>query len=59
MFVLRGFNIVKKQKRVNDEKSYMGVPLTTFIIGKDSTIEKIIEKEKTKEYTKQIFEELE
>ena len=44
---------------VNDEKSYMGVSRTTFIIGEDGTIERIIEKVKTKEHTKQIFKELE
>jgi len=37
----------------------MGVSRTTFIIGEDGTIEKIIEKVKTKEHTKQIFKELE
>jgi len=37
----------------------MGVSRTTFIIGEDGTIERIIEKVKTKEHTKQIFKELE
>jgi len=34
-------------------------PVLPYIIGEDGTIEKIIEKVKTKEHTKQIFKELE
>ena len=37
----------------------MGVSRTTFIMCEDWAIEKIIEKVKTKEHTKQIFKELE
>ena len=39
-------------------KTYMGVLRSTFIIDADGKIEKIIEKVKTKEHTKQIYGEL-
>jgi len=39
-------------------KTYMGVLRKTFVIGEDGTIEKIMDKVKTKEHTRQIFEEL-
>ncbi len=39
-------------------KTYMGVLRSTFIIDSDGKIEKIIEKVKTKEHTKQIYGEL-
>lgn len=37
-------------------KTYMGIIRKTFIISEDGTIENIIEKVKTKEHSKQIFE---
>lgn len=39
-------------------KSYMGIIRKTFIINEEGYIEKIIEKVKTKEHSKQIFAEL-
>ncbi len=39
-------------------KSYMGIIRKTFIINEDGYVEKIIEKVKTKEHSKQIFDEL-
>jgi peroxiredoxin Q/BCP len=39
-------------------KSYQGVLRKTFIISEDQTIEKIIEKVKTKDHTNQIYQEL-
>jgi peroxiredoxin Q/BCP len=39
-------------------KKYMGLLRTTFIIDENGNIEKIIEKVKTKEHSKQIFKEL-
>ncbi len=39
-------------------KSYMGVLRKTFIIDENGIVEKIIEKVKTKEHSKQIFSEL-
>lgn len=39
-------------------KTYMGVLRKTFIINEEGLIEKIIEKVKTKEHSKQIFDEL-
>lgn len=39
-------------------KSYLGIIRKTFIINADGYIEKIIEKVKTKEHSKQIFTEL-
>ena len=39
-------------------KTYDGVLRKTFIISEDQTIEKIIEKVKTKDHTNQIFQEL-
>ena len=39
-------------------KTYMGILRKTFIIGPDGYVEKIIEKVKTKEHSKQIFTEL-
>lgn len=39
-------------------KSFMGIQRKTFIISEDGTVEKIIEKVKTKEHSKQIFTEL-
>jgi peroxiredoxin Q/BCP len=39
-------------------KTYMGVLRKTFIINEEGFIEKIIEKVKTKEHSKQIFAEL-
>jgi peroxiredoxin Q/BCP len=39
-------------------KSYMGILRKTFVIDPEGTILKIIEKVKTKEHSKQIFEEL-
>ena len=39
-------------------KSYMGILRKTFIINEDGYVEKILEKVKTKEHSKQIFEEL-
>jgi peroxiredoxin Q/BCP len=39
-------------------KSYMGILRKTFIIDEQGLIEKIIEKVKTKEHSRQIFQEL-
>ena len=39
-------------------KSYMGIIRKTFIINEEGYVEKIIEKVKTKEHSKQIFAEL-
>ena len=39
-------------------KSYMGILRKTFIIDKEGTIEKIIEKVKTNDHSRQIFNEL-
>lgn len=39
-------------------KSYLGIRRKTFIINEDGYVEKIIDKVKTKEHSKQIFEEL-
>ena len=39
-------------------KSFMGIQRKTFIISGNGTVEKIIEKVKTKEHSKQIFAEL-
>jgi peroxiredoxin Q/BCP len=39
-------------------KSYMGILRKTFIINEEGYVEKIIEKVKTKEHSKQIFTEL-
>ncbi len=39
-------------------KTYDGVLRKTFIISEDQTIEKVIEKVKTKDHTNQIFQEL-
>jgi thioredoxin-dependent peroxiredoxin len=39
-------------------KSYMGILRKTFIINEEGFVEKIIEKVKTKEHSKQIFDEL-
>jgi peroxiredoxin Q/BCP len=39
-------------------KTYMGILRKTFIINEDGYVEKIIEKVKTKEHSKQIFDEL-
>lgn len=39
-------------------KSYMGVLRKTFIVNEDGYVEKIIEKVKTNEHSKQIFAEL-
>ena len=39
-------------------KNYMGIIRKTFIINEEGYIEKIIEKVKTKEHSKQIFDEL-
>ena len=39
-------------------KSYMGVHRTTFIIGENGEIEKIIEKVRTKDHAQQIMEEM-
>ncbi|MEN8229706.1 MAG: thioredoxin-dependent thiol peroxidase [Bacteroidota bacterium] len=39
-------------------KSYLGIIRKTFVINEDGTVEKIIEKVKTKEHSKQIFEQL-
>ncbi len=39
-------------------KTYDGVLRKTFIIDENQTIEKIIEKVKTKDHTNQIFQEL-
>ena len=39
-------------------KSYLGIIRKTFIINEDGFVEKIIEKVKTKEHSKQIFAEL-
>ena len=39
-------------------KSYLGIIRKTFIINEDGFVEKIIEKVKTKEHSKQIFTEL-
>jgi len=39
-------------------KSYMGILRKTFIIDEEGYVEKIIEKVKTKEHSKQIFTEL-
>lgn len=38
-------------------KTFLGVKRMTFIISEDGFIEKIIEKVKTKDHTRQIFEE--
>ena len=39
-------------------KTYMGILRKTFIINEHGVVEKIIDKVKTKEHSKQIFEEL-
>jgi peroxiredoxin Q/BCP len=39
-------------------KTYMGILRKTYIINEEGYVEKIIEKVKTKEHSKQIFEEL-
>jgi len=39
-------------------KTYMGILRKTFLINEEGYVEKIIEKVKTKEHSKQIFEEL-
>ena len=39
-------------------KSYMGILRKTIVINEEGTVEKIIDKVKTKEHSKQIFEEL-
>ena len=39
-------------------KSYLGIRRKTFIINVDGYVEKIIDKVKTKEHSKQIFDEL-
>ena len=39
-------------------RSYMGILRKTYIINEKGTVEKIIEKVKTKEHSKQIFAEL-
>lgn len=39
-------------------KTYMGVLRKTFVIGEEGIIEKVFEKVKTKEHTRQIFQEL-
>lgn len=39
-------------------KSFLGIIRRTFIINEEGYVEKIIEKVKTKEHSKQIFEEL-
>jgi len=39
-------------------KSYLGILRKTFIIDEKGYVEKIIESVKTKEHSKQIFEEL-
>ena len=39
-------------------KSFLGIIRKTFIINEDGYVEKIIEKVKTKEHSKQIFAEL-
>jgi peroxiredoxin Q/BCP len=38
-------------------KSYMGILRKTFVISEEGTVEKIIEKVKTKEHSQQIFSE--
>jgi len=37
-------------------KEYEGILRTTFVINKDSIIEKVIDKVKTKDHTSQILE---
>ncbi len=39
-------------------KTYMGILRKTYIVNEDGVVEKIIDKVKTKEHSKQIFEEL-
>ena len=39
-------------------REYDGIHRTTFIIGKDGKLEKVITKVKTKDHTAQILEEL-
>jgi peroxiredoxin Q/BCP len=38
-------------------KTYLGILRKTYLIDKDGYVEKIIEKVKTKEHSKQIFSE--
>lgn len=44
-------------EKKNYGRTYMGIIRKTFIISGDGKIENIIEKVKTKEHTKQIFED--
>jgi len=44
-------------EKKNYGRTYMGIIRKTFIISEDGKIENIIEKVKTKEHTKQIFED--
>ena len=45
-------------EKKNYGKTYMGIIRKTFIINEEGYVEKIIEKVKTKEHSKQIFDEL-
>ncbi len=53
--LLKAYNTWGEKKLYG--KIYMGVLRKTFIISEDGKIEKIIEKVKTKEHSKQIFED--
>lgn len=53
--LLKAYNTWGEKKLYG--KIYMGVLRKTFIISEDGTIENIIEKVKTKEHSKQIFED--
>lgn len=53
--VLQAYNAWGEKK--NYGRTYMGVIRKTFIISGEGKIENIIEKVKTKEHTKQIFED--
>jgi peroxiredoxin Q/BCP len=54
--VLQDFDAWGEKKMYG--KSYMGILRKTYIISEDGTVEKIINDVKTKEHSKQIFEEL-
>ena len=54
--VLKAYNSWGEKKLYG--KAYMGILRKTFIIDENGIIEKIIDKVKTKEHSKQIFDEL-
>ncbi len=54
--VLKDYNSWGEKKLYG--KAYMGILRKTFIIDQDGIIEKIIEKVKTKEHSRQIFDDI-